>query len=81
MPVSQEIRNYFSKLIELLTTDTYLTEFFEKIKEEIVQKSKTQFEEWNNKIIELKSRVVAQENILKKMWWQQIIQPTILFLY
>lgn len=45
MPVSQEIRNYFSKLIELLTTDTYLTEFFEKIKEEIVQKSKTQFEE------------------------------------
>ena len=41
MPVSQEIRNCFLKLIELLTTHTYLTEFFEKIKGEIVQKSKT----------------------------------------
>lgn len=45
MSVSQEIRDYFSKLIELLPKDAGLTESFERMKGEILEQFKTKFEE------------------------------------
>ena len=45
MSVSQEIRDYFSKLIELLPKDAGLTGSFERMKGEILEQFKTNFEE------------------------------------
>lgn len=60
-------------------------ELLERMKGEIVHKFETKFEEQNNKTINLKSRIAAQENIIKKprdkMRWQRTIQPAILSLY
>ena len=41
MSVSREVWDYFSKLMEPLVTDTGLTELFERMKEEIVEKCET----------------------------------------
>ena len=43
MSVSQEIRDYFSKLIEPLTTNVGLTEWFERMKGGIVEKIEAKF--------------------------------------
>ena len=59
MSVFQEIRYYFSKLTESLVTNVGLTELFKKRKGEIVVKFETKFEEQNNEISELKSRVAV----------------------
>ena len=59
MSVFQEIRYYFSKLTESLATNVGLTELFKKRKGEIVEKFETKFEEQNNEISELKSRVAV----------------------
>lgn len=59
MSVFQEIRYYFSKLTESLATNVGLTELFKKRKGEIVVKFETKFEEQNNEISELKSRVAV----------------------
>lgn len=45
MSVSQEIRDHFSKLIELLPKDAGLTESFERMKGGILEQFKTKFEE------------------------------------
>ena len=67
MSVSQEIRDYFSKLIEPLAANADLRKLFEKMKGETVEKFETKFEEQNNEIIESKSRVAVKENIINNL--------------
>ena len=67
MSVSQEIQDYFSKLTEPLATKVGLTELFEIMKGEIVEKFETKFEEQNNKNMELKNRIAAKENIINNL--------------
>ena len=47
MFVSQELRDYFSELIQPLTTNVCLEQMFHKLMEEIVTKSEERFIEQN----------------------------------
>ena len=49
-----------------MATNAGLTELLERMKGEI-EKFETKFKEWNNKFIELKSRVAVQENIINNL--------------
>ena len=55
--LSQELRDYFSELIQPLATNECLEQMFEKLKEEIVTKFEKRFIEQNRNIDELKERV------------------------
>ena len=49
MSVSQELRDYFSELIQPLATNECLQQIFQKLKEDIVTKFEEKFIEQNKK--------------------------------
>ena len=53
MVVSEEISDYFTKLVELLVTMQKLEEMFGKVKEEIIQRFEEKFTAQNQKIEDL----------------------------
>ena len=53
MVVSEEISDYFAKLVELLVTMQKLEEIFGKVKEEIIQRFEEKFTAQNQKIEDL----------------------------
>ena len=57
MSVSQEIREYFSKLVKPLATYETSEDIFEKLKEEIISKFEEKFDEQNRKIDELEGTI------------------------
>ena len=65
--VSQELRDYFSELIQPSATNEYLEQMFQKLKEEIVTKFEERFIEQNRKIYELEERVSFQENTINQL--------------
>ena len=65
--VSKEIRDYFSELIKPLATNTGIKEMFDKLKEEILSKFETKIKEQDDKIHELESRVVIQEQTINNL--------------
>ena len=67
MSVSQELRDYFSELIQPLATNECLEQMFQKLKEEIVTKFEERFIEQNRKIDELEERVLFQENVINQL--------------
>ena len=52
--MSQELRDYFSELIQSLAANQCLGQMFQKLKEEIVTKFEERFIEQNKKIVEQK---------------------------
>ena len=62
MSVSQEIREYFSKLVKPLATYETSEDIFEKLKEEIISKFEEKFDEQNWKIDELEGKIAIQAN-------------------
>ena len=67
MSVLQELRDYFSKLIQPLATNERLEQMFQKLKEEIVTKFEERFIEQNKKTYELEERVSFQENPINQL--------------
>ena len=65
--MSQELRYYFSVLIQPLETNECLEQMFQKLKEEIVTKSEERFIEQNKKIDKLEERVSFQENTINQL--------------
>ena len=67
MSVPQELRDYFSELIQPLATNKCLEQMFQKLKEEIVPEFEERFIEQNRKIDELEERVSFQENTINQL--------------
>ena len=67
MSVSQELRDYFSELIQPLATNECLEQMFQKLKEKIVTKFEERFIEQNRKIDELEEQVLFQENTINRV--------------
>ena len=65
--ISEEIRKYFSKLIKPLATNTSLKEMFDKLKEEVISKFKSNIRKQNDKIYELESRIAIQEKTINHL--------------
>ena len=62
MSVSQEIREYFSELVELLATNEILEGMFKKLKEKIISKFVEEFDKQNRKIDELEGKIASKYN-------------------
>ena len=62
MSGSQEIREYFSELVEPLDTDEILEDMFKKLKEKILSKFAETFDEQNRKTDELEGKIAIQAN-------------------
>ena len=58
MPISQEIREYFSELIRPLATNGVLADIFKKFKKEIISKFEEKCDEQNRKIDELERKMI-----------------------
>ena len=67
MSVLQELRDYFSELIQPLATNECSEQMFQKLKEEMAAKFKERFIEKNKKIDELQERVSFQENTINQL--------------
>ena len=67
MSVSQDLRDYFSELVQPLWTNECLEQIFQKLKEEIVTKFEERFIEQNKRIDELEERVSYQENTIHQL--------------
>ena len=67
MSVLQELRDYFSKLIQPLATNERLEQMSQKLKEEIVTKFEERFIQQNKKTYELEERVSFQENPINQL--------------
>ena len=67
LDISEEISKYFSKLIKPLATNTSLKEMFDKTKGEMISKFELKISEQNDKIYELVSRVVIQEETINNL--------------
>ena len=67
MSVPQELRDYFSELIQSLATNKCLEQMFQKLKEEIAPKFEERFTEQNRKIDTLEERVSFQENTINQL--------------
>ena len=67
MSVSQELRDYFSELIQPLATNECLEQMSQKLKEEIVTKFEERFIEKNKKIDELEERILFQKNTINQL--------------
>ena len=67
MSVSQELRDYFSELIDPLATNECLEQILQKLKEELVTKFEERFIEQDRKIDELEERVSFQENAINQL--------------
>ena len=67
MSVLQELRDYFSELIQPLATNECSEQMFQKLKEEMATKFKERFIEKNKKIDELQERVSFQENTINQL--------------
>ena len=65
--MSQELRDYFSELIQPLATNECSEQMFQKLKEEMATKFKERFIEKNKKIDELQERVSFQENTINQL--------------
>ena len=63
----QELRDYFSELIQPLATNECSEQMFQKLKEEMATKFKERFIEKNKKIDELQERVSFQENTINQL--------------
>ena len=62
MSASQEIREYFSELVELLATNEILEGMFKKLKEKIISKFVEEFDKQNRKIDELEGKIASKYN-------------------
>ena len=67
MSVLQELRDYFSELIQPLATNECLEQMFQKLKKELVTKFEERFKEQNKKIDKLEEWVSFQENTIKQL--------------
>ena len=65
--LSQELRDYFSELIQPLVINECLEQIFQKQKEEIVPKFEETFIEQKRKINELEERVPFKENTINQL--------------
>ena len=65
--MSQELRDYFSELIQPLVTNKCLEQMFQKLKEEVVTKFEERLIEQNKKIDELEERVSYRENTINQL--------------
>ena len=68
MVVSEEISDYFTKLVELLVTMQKLEEMFGKVKEEIIQRFEEKFTAQNQKIEDLQEKIALQEKDRKRKY-------------
>ena len=64
MSVSQEIREYFPKLVKPLATYEISEDIFKKLKEEIISKFEEKFDEQNWKTNELEGKIAIQANTI-----------------
>ena len=65
--MSQELRDYFSELIQPLVTNECLEQMFQKLKEEVVTKFEQRLIEQNKKTDELEERVSYRENTINQL--------------
>ena len=61
MVVSKDISDYFTKLVEPSVTTERLEEMFGKLKEEIIERFEEKFTAQNQKIKDLKEKIVLQD--------------------
>ena len=74
MAISEEIHNYFSKLIKLLATNQSLEKMFSKLKEEIESKFEEKLEQQINWIDKLEGKLEIQANRINKCDGQIALQ-------
>ena len=67
MVVSEEISDYFTKLVEPLVPMQRLEEMFGKLKEEIIERFEEKFTAYNQKIVYLEEKITLPEKNIKNL--------------